>query len=130
MRSFALKSQSAARIRNMIDLARTEMSMALASSSFDVDPWLFNARSGTIDLKNGTQRPHDRDDLISKISPIAYDPNATAPTWDTFLSRVIPDIETVRFLRRAVGYSLTGVVAEQVFFLLYGTGATARNFRS
>lgn len=35
--------------------------------------------------------------------------------------------DLITFLQRAVGYSLTGSVAEQVLFLLWGTGANGKS---
>lgn len=126
LRKFALASQSASRIRGAIELAWSEIPMPLASSAFDTDPWLLNVQNGTIDLKSGALRPHTRTDFISKLAPVDYDPDAAAPTWDAFLKRIMPNNEAVRFLRRAVGYSLTGNISEQVFFLLYGIGANGK----
>jgi putative DNA primase/helicase len=64
---------------------------------------------------------------MTKASPVAYDKTATAPTWDTFLERVVPDADVRRFVQKAIGYSMTGDVSEQVLFFLHGGGANGKS---
>ena len=97
-------------------------------SEFDTDPWLLNVDSGTLDLRTGERKAHERGDMLTKLAPVAYDPNAQAPTWEAFLHRIMGGNENlIGFLRRAVGYSLTGDTREQVFFICYGTGANGKS---
>lgn len=84
--------------------------------------------NGTVDLRTGELRPHRREDLITRLAPVEYDPDAEAPLWEAFLRRIMDGNEDlIRFLQRAVGYSLTGDTSEQCFFLLYGTGANGKS---
>jgi putative DNA primase/helicase len=93
----------------------------------DNTPWLLNCENGTIDLKTGDLREHRREDLLTKIIPVEYDPSAKSPMWFAFLLRIMQGNEKViRFLQKAAGYSLTGSVREQCFFLCYGTGANGK----
>jgi len=124
---FADKSESSSRIRAMVELARTDPEIVVAPHDLDANEWLLNVENGTIDLRDGQLRPHDRGDLCTKITPVAYDPAAIAPTWDAFLAQVVPDAEVRTFLQRAVGYTLTGSVREQVVFFLYGIGANGKS---
>jgi len=89
---------------------------------------LLNVQNGTLDLNTGKLRPHSRAALLTKLSPISYDAAATCPTWEAFLLRVMGGrVHLVDFLRRAVGYTLTGRTDEQCLFLLYGTGANGKS---
>lgn len=98
-------------------------------STLNADPWLFNVHNGTIDLRTGTLRSHHPHDLITFISPVAFDPTAICPTWERFLLEVFDnDIDMVDFIQRAVGWSLTGVVKERALFFLYG--ASGKNGKS
>jgi putative DNA primase/helicase len=92
----------------------------------DQDPWLLNCPNGTLDLRTGTLRDHDRRDHITKITDADFQPDATCPRWDAFLEQVLPDPEVRAFLRRAAGYSLTGQTSEQVLFFMVGGGANGK----
>jgi putative DNA primase/helicase len=121
-------SQAAPRLKAMIELAETERSMPVLPEQLDTDPWLLNVRNGTLDLRTGTLRAHRREDLITKVAPVEYDPMATCPTWEAFLARIMGGNDApITFLQRAVGYALTGTTTEQVLFFLYGTGANGKS---
>lgn len=109
--------------------------LAIASSSLEVkhvdldaDPFLLNLKNGTLDLRTGKLLPHRAEDLLTKIARVGYDPAATCPRFLAFMSRIFNgEQELVRFIQKALGYSLTGAVTEQVFFLCYGTGANGKS---
>lgn len=71
--------------------------------------------------------PHDRDMLITKMMPIAYDPAARCPRFMAFLERIQPRPEMRRFLQRWFGLSITGLTGEQKFAFLYGSGANGKS---
>jgi putative DNA primase/helicase len=99
-------------------LTRSEPGIRCRFSAFDSDPFIFNVQNGSIDLRSGGLRKHSRDDLISEMSQIDYDSDATCPKWDEFLLQIMDgDRHMVEYLQRAVGYSLTGSTAKQCFFL-------------
>ena len=122
----AMESESAARLNGMLTLATSRLPEAV--EALDAKPMLFNVLNGTVDLTTGILRPHDRADRLTKVAHVRYDPLATCPRWLGFLRRVAGGSEElVRFLQRAVGYSLSGSVREQVLFLLHGTGANGKS---
>ena len=124
----ALKSQYEGRIRAMIKLAQSEPPIPVIESELDSNPWLLNVQNGTLDLKTGTLLPHQHEDLLTKIIPVPYDSNAICPTWDRFLDEITAsDSGLIRFLQKAIGYSLTGSASEQVVFILYGIGANGKS---
>jgi putative DNA primase/helicase len=94
----------------------------------DQDPWLFNVENGTIDLKTGELRPHERGALITKLAPVQYDREAECPTWWKFLMRIFNgNLALIEFLQKAVGYALTGSTREQCLFFLHGLGANGKS---
>ena len=127
----AKRSQSATLLKFMLDRARNRR--PATSEQFDKDIMLFNAQNGTIDLRTGALRPHSQSDMITKISPAAYDPtaadvNSVAPTWMKFLRRITNgDEELVLFLQRIAGYALTGDTSEHSLFFLYGEGRNGKS---
>ncbi len=124
----ALRSESEARIRAALTLAASEPGVPVIPDDLDRDPFLFACENGTIDLRSGELLEHRRDDRITKLSPVSYDEAAMCPTWLSFLERVFDGDEALgRFLRRAVGYSLSGDTSAQVLFLLHGRGANGKS---
>ena len=139
------------RLEGMVKLAQDEPGIPVLPDALDQHHWLLNCANGTLDLTTGTLRPHTRDDLLTKCLDLAYDPEATCPTWERFLWHIMggsgeepddPDASAhvhearyladerarrlIGFLQRAVGYSLTGDTSEHCFFLLYGTGRNGK----
>lgn len=125
---WAVRSESAWRIRAMISLAKSELGIPVLPNQLDADPWLLNCRNGTVDLRTGELRPHRHEDLLTKQVRVEYDSEASCPTWNEFLAEVMDHkLLLMSYLQRAVGYALTGDTSEQVLFLLYGTGANGKS---
>jgi putative DNA primase/helicase len=121
----ATRSEAEARIRAMLELAKSEE--PVSPEELDARPWLLNVQNGTVDLRSGILRPHRQEDLITKLAPFEYDPDATAPTWEAFLEQILPDEELRAFVQRAVGYSATGDTSEQCMFINHGAGANGKS---
>ncbi|MGM9617493.1 phage/plasmid primase, P4 family [Butyricicoccus sp.] len=93
---------------------------------FDSNPYLFNCKNGTLDLKTGEFHSHTPHDMITMLAGVSYNPAAFCPRWEQFISEVMQDdAEKALFLQKALGYALTGDTALECFFVLYG--ATTRN---
>jgi putative DNA primase/helicase len=107
-------------------LARADRRHAATVEQWDADLWLLNTPEGTVDLRTGELREHRRDDYITKITKSG--PGGYRPLWLQFLDRITAgDSELQSFLKRLVGYSLTGSTSEQALFFLYGTGANGKS---
>lgn len=120
-------SQKGLAINAAIALARSEPGIPVRPSDLDTDPWLLNVRNGTIDLRTGELRPHDPTDLITRQSPVAYDPDATAPTWDAFLASItLGRADLAGYLQRIAGYAASGMATERQAFVLYGAGRNGK----
>ena len=124
----ATESEDARSIRSMIAMAQSAPEVIARPEQFDADPWLFNCANGTIDLRTGELREHRRDDLITKMSPVKYDPAAPLDGWNTFIDTVTGgDAEYANHLQRAFGYSLTGSTREEKMFFVHGPAGSAKS---
>jgi putative DNA primase/helicase len=122
----ARASEAKNKIKAMIELA--EADVPVTPDALDRDKWLLNVENGTIDLRTGELLPHSREHLITKICPVTYDPNAGCPEWILFLSRIMSaDDDLIGFIRRAIGYALTGDTGERAMFILHGTGSNGKS---
>lgn len=131
--TWALGSEKRDRLSAMIDLARSELGIPILPPEMDRDGWLFNCRNGTIDLRTGTIRPHNRADAITKLCDVEYDPAATCPTWDstleTFFERgdSIKTLELVDYWQRLAGCCIAGVIRDHVLPIAYGSGSNGKS---
>ncbi|MFA6130584.1 MAG: phage/plasmid primase, P4 family, partial [Candidatus Omnitrophota bacterium] len=124
--NWARQSQMGPRIDAMIKAARPLV--PLKADETDRDPALLNAANGTIDLRTGELRPHERSDFITKVLPIPYDPTAEAPRWLEFLRQITGGSDQlIGYLQRMAGYVATGETREQCLFLLHGSGANGKS---
>jgi len=106
---------------NSIDDVKTE--------DFDKDIFLLNCQNGTVDLRTGELRPHNADDLLSKIADVYYDSSATCERWIQFMNEVMEgNNEMIDYLQRILGICLTGETKEEEFYIFYGPGT--RNGKS
>lgn len=123
-----LASQGAARLAAMVTLAATEPGVPVTIADLDSDPFALNVANGTVDLRTGRLRPHRGGDLHTKLAPVDYDEAAACPLWDRFLDDVFDgDGELIAFMRRLVGYALTGDVSEHVLAFAHGSGANGKS---
>lgn len=132
---FALKSGFNGRISAMEEQAQShsEFGIPVASQVWDRNDSLICLKDCTVNLLIGEKdmtfevKEHHREDYITKQMPITYQQNATCERWLEFLSDILPDTETREFVKRAIGYSLTGDTSEDVMFILYGTGSNGKS---
>lgn len=114
-------------VRAMISLARSEPGIAIEPAKLDSDGWLLNVRNGTIDLRTGEIRSHNREDLITRLCPVNYDPAARSDLWQSFLETItVGNRELAEFLRRGAGCSAVGQAIEHVLFFAYGGGSNGK----
>lgn len=87
-----------------------------------------NTPSGVINLKDGRISPHNEKDYFTKMTAVEYSQNADCPKWLAFLDDIFGgDKDLIRYVQKAVGYSLTGSTSEQCAFFLYGTGRNGKS---
>ncbi len=124
----ALKSEAQHAITAMLQSAKSELPMPVRPEELDANAWLLNCANGTLDLRTGKLRAHRREDLITKLAPVDYDPSAALELWQRFLDDATGgDRDLQAFLQRAAGYSLTGETDEEKLFFVHGPGAAGKS---
>lgn len=69
---------------------------------------------------------HRREDMITKMLPVVYDPAAVCPQWDAFLAEFQPEAPTLRMLQTWCGIGLLGLTDQHIVFH-YGLGANGKS---
>lgn len=123
----AKKGLTSSKMRAAVEqLARADRRIAATVEQWDSNPWLLNTPGATIDLKTGAFHPHKPEDYITKATPVT--PNDKGcPRWLKFIDEITGgDDDLATYLKKMVGYALTGVTTEHVLFFLYGRGANGK----
>ncbi|WP_409971505.1 phage/plasmid primase, P4 family [Bacillus sp. Bva_UNVM-123] len=114
-------------------IARAQAMLPLTQDELNKNGMLLNCKNGVVDLQTGNLLEHDRKLLMTKNNHIHYDVKAKCPTWINFLESIMKDEkgnvkqDLIDFLQKAIGYTLTGDISEQVAFFLWGTGRNGKS---
>jgi putative DNA primase/helicase len=124
---FTMNLDKEARLAAMLNCATWQEPITTNGEQWDRDPWVLGVANGVVDLKTGELREGKREDFITKQAGASYE-SSDCPRWLTVLDEVMDgDQDMVGFIRRAIGYSLTGDMREQVFFMCIGAGANGKS---
>lgn len=126
-RRFVSRTRSARAHDAVLKIASRDQQLVVRRDALDQQPTLLPCFNGTIDLTTAELREAKREDLLSRVAPVKYDPNATAPKFERFLEEIQPDPRMREFLQRLLGYGLFGCVREHVFPIFYGDGANGKS---
>lgn len=115
-----------------IDALMTELrsvpTVRVEAADFDNRPDLLAFANGTVDLRNGSIRPHDMRDMLTYGLDLNYHPDAQCPRWERFLVEIFPGMPDMpAYIQRLVGYGITGHTTEQAFGVLWGKGANGKS---
>jgi putative DNA primase/helicase len=114
-------------ISNLIHLSRIDQRILLAVEKLDANPMVVGAKNLLVDLRTGESRAYSRDDFITRPLACDFDPESRCPRWEKFLVEVFPDEGLRHYVHKAVGYTLTGDMREQIFFFLHGVGRNGKS---
>lgn len=101
--------------------------VATRDGSFDQAANLVTMANGIFDLDTMRLGPFDREKLLTRQMPVAFDPDAQAPQFEKFMDQLLPDPQLRHYVQRAMGYTLAGQVDHRAIFLLYGPPKTGKS---
>jgi putative DNA primase/helicase len=126
LRERVRKLNNRSRITNVLKLA--ESWLPTSTWKFDSDSMKFNLANGIYDLNDNVLEEHSHEHLCLKQTKVSYKKGATAECWIDFLNTIFSgDQELIRFVRQAVGYSLSGLCDPQALIFCYGSGANGKS---
>ncbi len=117
-------------------LKQAESYLTVEIDAFDNHPMALNCMNGTVWLKMDVDQPsgvkatlkaHRPGDRLTRMIATDYNAKAKAPVFEQVVARSLRERETRDFFQRALGYSLTGHVYEQAFFLCQGKGGDGKS---
>lgn len=88
-----------------------------------------NFKNCVLDFKTMTTHQHSSDYLFTHVLPYAYDPQATAPTWEKFVKDVASNDEDALTLKQFAGWAVSGddVTKRGRALILVGTGSNGKS---
>ena len=109
-------------------LSEVQHHVPILPAQMDKYRMALNTPSGVIDLRTGSLSEHDPEKYFTKITAVDISSAADCPRWLKFLNETFnEDKDLIRYIQKALGYSLTGSTAEQCAFFLYGTGKNGKS---
>ena len=87
---------------------------------------VLNLKNGLFDVTADTLSPHSPGHLSPVQLPVAFDPAATCPLWESFAARVLPsDCQTLPV--EVVASAMRGEITDQTAVLLVGSGENGKS---
>ncbi|WP_244903024.1 phage/plasmid primase, P4 family [Streptomyces ambofaciens] len=127
-RKIALRALTNRAIEDIIKVLPSVPGVPASAADFDSDPELLSVANGTVNLRTKELRPHDPADMITRRLDVAYRPGAKAERWLQFLDEIFPHHpELPAYMRRLIGYGITGSTAEECFVFLHGDGKNGKS---
>ncbi len=137
-RKFGVSSKNKARLEGMLACAAPHLTKP--PEAWNADPFKVACRTHTLtflrepDPENPGSRSarvvafqgHNRDDLMTRVMPVDYDPDAPSGRWRAFLNDFLPDASVRNFVQTFSGIGLTGLAIQKLLFH-YGVGANGKS---
>ena len=115
-------------MNNSLEVVQDMTQIRQPAVAFDSVDHELVCRNGVVDLRTGMLRPIDRNDLVTKNTGVVYDPSYRLDEWERFIRECCNgDQETINYLQRSLGYSLTGDTKEEALWLIGGPPASGKS---
>ncbi len=108
-------------------IAASAETVAMAGHEWDPDAWSLGCDNGILDLRTAQLRAGRPEDLVTRSTHLAFDPNAACPRWERFLVEVFAaDAELIAWFRRLIGATFVGM-SKEVMALNHGYGNNGKS---
>ena len=112
---------------NVLTYMRDDRTFARRAEAFDLDTWLLNTPTGTVDLRTGEMHPHSPADCITKMTTVGPS-QEDGDRFQQFMDEVCDgDQELVRFHQMSLGACLSGAIADHWLLFWIGGGRNGKN---
>lgn len=113
------------KLNSIVKLAdRPELSVE--NSKLDVEKSLLPCLNGTVDLLTGRLVESKREHYFTRCVPLAYDPAARCPVFDSFMQDIIPEHADRVWMQQILGSCTMGRLAAQEFYVFSGSGSNGK----
>lgn len=100
----------------------------VTNADLDRKHHLLNTPGGIVNLKDGSLSPCNPELFLTMAVRCAPAEASDCPRWNKFLEEIFcGDTDLIRFIQKAVGYTLTGSTSEQCVFFLHGNGSNGKS---
>ena len=112
----------------VVKLVAADQQVAVVPEIFDKDDLLLGCPGGVIELASGIFRPGRREDHITMSAGTDPASGEDCPLWTAFIGQCTKmDQAYYSFLKRLVGYLLTGLTTLHLFIIIFGPGGGGKS---
>lgn len=113
------KCKDGARMREAVKQLEHQPGISVIDEEFDNVRGTFCVQNGEIDTHTMKLGPHKLEDMNTRISPVRYNPDATAPIWEAYLATNQPNDDTRKYLQKLTGYAISGDGNQKLIAFMY-----------
>ena len=125
---FIRSTNNSKTISAILTLAKADHRVCVDHDELDARPLLLNLKNGTLDFETGELHPHRRDNLLTQVSAVSFDKDATCPGWDETMRVVFDeDVDLIQYVTQVLGYAFTGDTGQHVLPIFFGTGFNGKS---
>ena len=124
----AMAAHNLPKIMAMLKMAVSEPEMAVTDRELDANSMLLGVQNGVVDLIKGQLLFNQPDMLVTRYCEANFVGDLPCPRWESFLDQVfVSDMETIESVQRLLGYTLTGLITEEVLVICFGYGSNGKS---
>lgn len=108
-------------------LRQAQSMLEISHSYLDIDEFLLNTPSHTINLKTGEVLEHDFEDYITKQTTVDVSQENMDMWLDALTTFFVNDKELIDYVQQIVGLSIIGKVYVEALIIAYGDGRNGKS---